>query len=108
MDIKSEKVIPFSEVKQILAKREEEGELGYEQKITFAYLKTVYKPAPTKAAKTMEELKTIEKLNERQIAAIVNFLPQDLDDIRVLFSNERVDLSDDEKKKILDAIKELS
>ena len=56
----------------------------------------------------MEELKTIEKLNERQIAAIVNFLPQDLDDIRVLFSNERVDLSDDEKKKILDAIKELS
>jgi len=108
MEIKSEKNIPLSEVKQILAKREEQGELGYEQKITLAYLKSLYKPAPTKVAKALEELKQIEKLSEKQTVAIMNFLPQDLDDLRVLFSNERLDLSDEEKKKILDIVKELA
>jgi len=108
MEIKSEKNIPLSEVKQILAKREEQGELGYEQKITLAYLKSLYKPAPTKVAKALEELKQIEKLSEKQTVAIMNFLPQDLDDLRVLFSNERLDLSDDEKKKILVVVKELA
>ena len=107
MEIKSEKLIPFSEVKNMLSKREEEKELGYEQKITLAYLKSVYKPAPTKVAKAMEELKQIEMLSEKQIANIVNLLPQDLDDIRLLFSNERASLSDEDKKKILDIVKEL-
>src|SRR3989338_5457128 len=107
MENKSEKNIPLSEVKQILAKREEQGELGYEQKITLAYLKSLYKPAPTKVAKALEELKQIEKLSEKHTVAIMNFLPQDLDDLRVLFSNERLDLSDEEKKKILDIVKEL-
>lgn len=108
MEIKSEKAVPFSEVKQILAKREEQRELGYEQKITLAYLKTIYKAAPTKVSKVIESLKQIEKLNERQISSIVNMLPQDLDDLRVLFSNERADLSAEEKQKVLDAVKELA
>ncbi len=107
MEIKSEKIVPFSEVKQILAKREEQGELGYEQKVTLAYLKSVYKPAPTKVAKAMEELKAIEKLSEKHVANIVNLLPQDLDDIRLIFSNERLDLTDEEKKKIIDIVKVL-
>ncbi len=107
MEIKSEKIIPFSDVKQVLSKREEQGELGYEQKITLAYLKSVYKPAPTKVANAMEELKKIEKLSDKQIVNIVNLLPQDLDDIRVIFANERVDIKDEEKKKIIDIVKEL-
>ncbi len=108
MEIKSEKLISFSEVKQILSKREEQGELGYEQKITLTYLKGLYKVAPTKVAKALEELKEMGKLNDRHAASVVNFLPQDLDDLRVLFSNERLDLSDEEKKKILDIVKELA
>ncbi len=107
MEIKSEKPMQFSEVKQVLSKREEQAELGYEQKITLAYLKSVYKAAPTKVAKAFTELKSIEKLSEKQITSILNFLPEDLDDMRVLFSNERVDLSPEEKQKILDAVKDL-
>lgn len=107
MEVKSEKIIPFSEVKHILSKREEQGELGYEQKIAAAYLKSVYKPAPTKVAKAMEELKKIEKLSEKQIVNIVNLLPQDLDDIRLIFSNERVDLSAEDRQKILDVVKDI-
>ena len=109
MEIRNEKIIPFSEVKQILGKREEQGELGYEQKITFAYLKGLYKTTPTKVEKALEELlKQIEKLGERHAVSIVNFLPQDLDSLRTLFSNERLDLSEDERKKILDIVKELA
>ena len=106
MEIKDEKAITFAEVKQILTKREEEGELGYEQKTTLDYLKKLYKVAPTKVNKMVAELKQIEKLNEKHIANIVNFLPQDLDDLRVIFSNERVDLSPADKQKILDIVKE--
>ena len=109
MEIKSEKPVSFSEVRQMLSKKEEQGsELGYEQKITLAYLKTTYKAAHTKVVKAIEGLAKIEKLNERQASAIVNMLPQDLDDLRVLFSNERVDLSTEEKQQILDIVKDLS
>ena len=105
MEIKNEKYITLAEVKQALEKKEEEGELGYEQKITADYLKKTYKLTSTKATKLVEALKAVEKLNEKQIANIVNLLPQDLDDLRVIFSNERVDLKPEEKQQILDAVK---
>src|SRR3989338_726560 len=106
MEVKNEKPITFSEVKKILEEKETEGELGYEQKITSDYLKKLYKTAPTKVAKMVEALKEVEKLNEKHISAIANFLPRDLDDLRVLFSNERVDLSPTEKQQVLDIVKE--
>ena len=106
MEVKSEKPATFSEVKKILEQKETEGELGYEQKITADYLKKLYKVAPTKVAKLAEALRSIEKLNEKHIVAIANFLPEDLDDLRVLFSNERVDLTPTEKQQVLDIVKE--
>ena len=104
MEIKSEVTIPAAEVKKVLAERGKDKELGYEQKITSDYLNKYSKISQTKLNKLQTELKEIGKLNDRHIAAIVSFLPKDLDDLRVLFSNERVDLTPTDKEKILEIV----
>src|SRR3989344_4643219 len=105
MEIKNEQPVAAAVVKKLLAKREKEKELGYEQKVTLDYLKKFSDLSDKQAEELSEELRGVEKLNERQIVNIVNLLPQDLDELRLIFANERVDLSEGDKKKILDAVK---
>ncbi len=104
MEIKNETTIPAAEVKKVLAEKGKDKELGYEQKITLDYLNKYSKVSQTKLNKLQSDLKLLEKLNDRHIAAIINHLPKDLDDLRVLFSNERVDLTPTEKEKILEIV----
>ncbi len=104
MEIKSETTIPSAEVRKVLAEKGKDKELGYEQKVTLDYLNKNSKISQTKLNKLQTELKAIEKLSDRHIAVIVGFLPKDLDDLRVLFSNERVDLTPTEKEKILEIV----
>ena len=105
MDIKNEQPVPAALVKKLLSKREKEKELAYEQKVTLDHLKKFCSLSENAADELLEELAGIEKLNDRQKVNIVNLLPQDLDELRIIFANERVDLSDGDKKKILDTVK---
>ena len=105
MDIKNEQPVTAAVVKKVLLKREKEKELGYEQKLTLDHLKKFCELSEKAAEELIEELKEVEKLNERQLVNIVNLLPQDLDELRLIFANERIDLSEGDKKKILDAVK---
>ncbi len=104
MEIKSEITIPTAEVKKSLAEKGKDKELGYEQKITLDYLNKFSKISQTKLNKLETDLKTIEKLTDRHISAIINLLPKDLDDLRAIFSNERVDLTPGDKEKILEIV----
>ena len=103
MEVKSESPVSMGEVKKVLAERAKK-ELVYEQKMTLDYLNKNYKTSQTKLNKLQEELKTIEKLTDKHIITITNLLPKDLDDLRLLFANERVDLTPTEKEKILDIV----
>jgi len=105
MEIKGEKPVLWSTIKDVLEKKEKEKELGYEQKNAVEHLKKFSKIQPKKAEDMITELSTIAKLKEKHIINIVNFLPQDKDDLTVLFSNENIDLSEEEKKKIIDVVK---
>ena len=53
----------------------------------------------------MEGLSSISKLHERHIIYILNFLPKTIDEVNLLFANERIVLEEDEKKKIIDVVK---
>lgn len=108
MEIKNEKVVPFIGVKKILNQKAKEKSLSYEQKNTLEYLRKFYKFSEKSVNQLINELKKIEKLNDRLIINIVNLLPQDLDDLRLLFANERVVLTEEEKKQILNVVKEFS
>ena len=105
MEIKNEQPAPAALVKKLLSKREKEKELAYEQKVTLDHLKKFCTLSEKAADELLEELQGVEKLNDRQKVNIVNLLPQDLDELRLIFANERLDLSDSDKKKILEAVK---
>ncbi len=104
-EILTERLIPNTEAKEILKERKKEIELGYEQKNSLDYLKKYDKLTEKKAEKIIEELKKIPKLRERQIISIVNILPQDNDDLRLVMEKDYTNLTDDEKKLILETIK---
>ena len=105
MEVKSERFVTSYEARKILKKREKEGELNYEQKNAFDYLNKFCKVPEKDVEALVQDLGKIEKLHERHIVAIVEMMPADQEDLRLLFANERAVLSDDDKDQILKAVK---
>ena len=104
-EILAENLITNSEAKDILKARAKDAELGYEPKNALDYLKKYDKLTAKKAQDLVEELKKVEKLRERQIIALVNTLPEDKDDLRVILEKDYAIFSDEEKELILETIK---
>ncbi len=98
-------LITNTQAKEILTARSKEIELGYEQKNALDYLKKYDKLTPKKSQQLVEELKKVQKLRERQIISIVNILPIDNDDLRLVLEKDYNNLTDEEKKLILESIK---
>jgi len=109
MKVTEETFITIAEARKILEKKEATaGELGYEQKNALEHLKRFSKLGIKKTEEMADELKKIEKLKERHIAAIINMLPNSADEVRILFSNEMVELTDEDTKKILGIVKKFA
>ena len=108
MNIISEKIVPDIEAKGILENREKEGELKYEQKNALELLKKSVKLDKEKTNSLIEELAKIEKLRDRQIVSIVNFLPEDRDDLRTVLQKEYTVLTDEEINLVLETVKKYS
>ena len=109
MQVKDEKFISWADAKKILEKRTEDvGELTYEQKNALEHLKRFSKLSAKKITDMIEHLKKIEKLKDRQIMSIINMLPQTDEEIKMLFANEMVELTDDDQKKILSFVKKFA
>jgi DNA-directed RNA polymerase subunit F len=108
MDIKDEKFVAWSDAKKILEKKAKEKELGYEQKNALEHLRKFAKMTQKSADDLFTELGKIERLKERQRVAITSLLPKDDDELRLLFSNEIVTISDEDKKKIISLVKKFS
>jgi len=110
MEVKDEKMILWAEAKKILETKEKDSnkELGYEQNNALDHLRKFSKLNEKKAKDMLEELGKIERLKDRQKMGIVNMLPQDMDDLKVLFANEVVSLSEEDRKKILNIVKKFT
>ena len=108
METKGERFVTLAEAKKILEKKAKEKELGYEQKNALEHLRKFSKLSEKEANEMIEELQKIGKLRERHIVAIVNILPMDPDELRLLLSNEVVTLSDEDKKKIISIVKKFA
>ena len=105
MDIKEERYVNWAYAKKILEKKSKEKELGYEQKNALEFLRKFSKITDTKTKELISELEKIGKLKERNIMAITDIMPKDMDEINLLFANEVVSLPEDSKKKILSLVK---
>lgn len=104
-EILNEKIITNAEAKEILRERAKEKELGYEQKNALEYLKKYDKLTAKKAQELFESLEKIKKLRETQIISIINLLPKDKDDLRLILEKDYNNLTEEEKNLILENVK---
>lgn len=103
-EILNEKIVTNAEALEILKNRAKEKELGYEQKNALDHLKKFTKLNDKKAKELLESLKSASKLSERQIISIVNLLPRDRDDLRIILEKDYKNLKEEEKTLILDTV----
>jgi len=104
-EILGEKLINNTEAKEILSERKKEIELGYEQKNALDYLKKYDNLTDKKEKELTEKLSEVKKLRERQIIAIINVMPEDNDDLRLILEKDYNLLTDEEKALILESVK---
>lgn len=102
-----EEITTNAQAKEILKERKKEIELGYEQKNALDYLKKYDKITEKKVKELMEKLSEIKKLRDRQIIAIINVMPKDNDDLRLILEKDYNLLTDEEKNLILENLSKL-
>lgn len=87
---------------EVLEERDEE-ELTQEQKICLEFLR---KHLKIKDKKTIEELRKeigdINKFKDHHIDKIIEILPQSEEEVRALFSKERIKLEDNDIEKVIE------
>jgi len=105
MKIITESEVTNADVKEILEGMEKKKELKYEQKNVLSMLRKLAKSTPENIRKLVEELKGMERLREKQIVAIANFLPEDKDDLRVVLHKEYAAFTPEEIDKILEIVR---
>jgi len=106
-DIVKETLITNAEAKEILKERKKEIEFGYEQKNAYDYLKKFDKLTQKKTEELTKKLSEVKKLRERQIIAILNILPKDKDDLRLILEKDYNLLTEDDKNFILENVNKL-
>lgn len=104
MDVKESTTIGLVDAKKILMEKANEKELGYEQKNALEHLQKFCKLSKKRETELIEVLKAVGKLKDHHLITIANMLPQDPDDLRVLFGTQLA-LTADEKKNIVDTVK---
>ena len=100
------KPVSLSEVKSILKRVEKERkELLYEQKIALEHAHKFAKLPIKKMSDLLKELSKLEFLQEIHVYKIADILPTTENDIKTIFAKERITLSENEIKKILEIVK---
>ena len=105
MEVLAEKPVLPQEVKDFLEKISKDYELSYIEEKTLNYLRTIPILDLDSAKKLYEELKSldIKELPEQILIKIVEFLPEDLDDLKVILYG--IVLDKGKAEKILDLVK---
>jgi len=91
----------LAEVAEILEDRKKEGELGFEQQATAEYSKKFAKVSKKKALEMLEDLQKIEKIKPDVAVKIVDILPKNVEQLRLILSKGRYDLTSSEIEEVL-------
>ncbi|MBU3958166.1 MAG: RNA polymerase Rpb4 family protein [Nanoarchaeota archaeon] len=105
MKVSDIKAISMAEAKEILEQREKFGELGYEQKIAVEHLKKHTRLSGSDAKKMIDEISAVLRMSNETLAMIVNILPKNPDEVRMIFARERFSLKEEEISKIIEIVK---
>ena len=105
----TERPITMVELARDLEKLEKtEKELNFRSNKTKAYLNHFTKITIKEVKELTKKLKDLEipRLKDRQIVKIIDTLPIDIDDLRMVFVGETTTVNEENLKKILDVMKE--
>ncbi|MDE1860977.1 MAG: hypothetical protein KGH72_04660 [Candidatus Micrarchaeota archaeon] len=88
------------DVKEILEEKKKSSELGYEQKMAYEY---VIKFAKLDKAETKKMMKDLEQfdLKERTVMKIMEVLPVDPNQLKLMLVDEKKNFDDETIKKIM-------
>lgn len=101
MQIKSSRPASVSEAKEILAKRKDDGELGYEQNQALESTDRFGDADAKKAKALIEALSKIDKISTEIAIKIVDIRPGNAATLRAILVKDRVELNEDELNNIL-------
>lgn len=96
--------IPGVEVKKALEEFSEEYELNYEQNVTLNHLARFPRYSAEDAEKIIKELEDKLGLRHKVAVHIVDLIPQDLSDLRLIFAKEPTQIGVEEMEQILDIL----
>jgi len=108
MKVTESKPVSMTQAREILSEREKMGELGYEQKLATEHLGKFTRLSPAEAKKMEEELSGILRMSPETLVQILNFLPKNPDELRMIISREKFSLKEQEIGQILEAVKKFS
>jgi len=95
----------LSEARDVLQKRSEEGDFGYEQQTCLDYCKKFSKLEAKKARQLVEKLLEHKKMKLETACKIADVLPDHRSQLVVICQKERVELSESEIKEVLELVK---
>lgn len=101
MEVKETKTISVAEVKEILIKRQKEGELQYEQVQALEHAEKVNPIKTAKIAGIVKELMKNEKITQEIATKIVDIQPKKPETLKSMLLRSRVELSDEETAEII-------
>ena len=103
--IKSEP-IPGAKVKEVLDEFSENNELNYEQNITLNHLARFKRYSLEDTEEIIEKLQSEFNLRPKVAVHIVDLVPQDLADLRLIFAKEPMQIDKEEMEKILELLEQ--
>ena len=95
----------LADVKAIIDKRKKEGELSYEQNLTFEYCKKFLKITQKNAEKLIGGLmEKVDKLSKKNAIELCDVMPKKAEEVNLVFAKEHFVLSDEEISAILEVL----
>ena len=98
--------IPGVKVKEVLEEFSEDNELNYEQNVTLNHLARFKRYSVEDSEEIIEKLVSDLNLRPKVAVHIVDLVPQDLADLRLIFAKEPSKVDNEEMKKILELLEQ--
>ncbi|MGB9634979.1 MAG: RNA polymerase Rpb4 family protein [Candidatus Micrarchaeia archaeon] len=104
--ILNSKPVPLCDVLEMLVERENEGEIGFEQKNALEYARKHSHLSSSKAHEVIEKLLEKPYISRAMAVKIVDLLPRKESEIMLILQQERKDITPAQAKEVLGIISE--
>ncbi|OEC95853.1 MULTISPECIES: RNA polymerase Rpb4 family protein [Methanobrevibacter] len=98
--------ISSAEVKKVLEDFSEDNELNYEQNITLNHLARFKRYSVEDSEEIIEKLQEEFGLRDKVAVRIVDLVPKDLADLRLIFAKEAIKIEKPDMEKILELLEQ--